>query len=558
MALRSGLARRVPDRGFQPPVEALVARWWAFLRVWIIAAGAQVCCSVACGLRLACKKLSCGVRFRAVPSVRAISRPSICVKLATTDLIILIGYLTAMVAFGVWMGRRQNTAADFMVGGRDFPWWVILFSIVATETSTVSFLSVPGIAWGSDWTFLQLPLGYIVGRLVVVSLLMPRFFRGQVFTAYEVLNERFGGWVRCVASLLFVVTRTLGDGLRLFLSAIVLWKVVGIEMEYAVVCLGLATIFYTFTGGMRAVLWTDAVQFLVYMTGAGIALLVLLNQIDGGIAQVFELANAADKLKTIDSSFDLVTPYLFWTGLFGGAVFAIGTHGVDQMMVQRYLCARNQRDASLALGLSGPVVLLQFAFFLLIGTALYAFYLQNPPAVPFGSGDGDKVFASFMVDHLPVGVLGIVLGAVFSAAMSTLSSSLNSSATALVNDVYMPSDRAGVDDAARLKAAKICTVLFGVAQILVGIGGRYLDDSVIGSVLGIQSFTTGIILGVFFLGIFTRRVDQRAALLGLLAGLLVMSGVKFGTDLAWPWFALVGSTTTFLFGVLASLVLPRR
>lgn len=461
-----------------------------------------------------------------------------------------------MVAFGVWMGRRQHSAADFMVGGRDFPWWVILFSIVATETSTVSFLSVPGIAWGSDLTFLQLPIGYIVGRLVVVSLLMPRFFRGQIFTAYEVLHERFGGWVQRSASLLFIVTRTLGDGLRLFLSAIVLWKVVGIEMEYAVVCLGGATILYTFTGGMRAVLWTDAVQFLVYMSGAAIAMVVLLGQIDPVIA-VLDLAKVEDKLNFLDFRFDLVTPYLFWTGLFGGAVFAVGTHGVDQMMVQRYLCARNQRDASLALALSGPVVFLQFAFFLLIGTALYAFYLQNPPDPAFGAGDGDKVFASFIVDHLPVGVLGVVLGAVFSAAMSTLSSSLNSAATALVNDIYMPKQRTDVDDAARLRAVKMFTIFFGVAQIVVGIGGRYLDQSVIGSVLGIQSFTTGIILGVFFLGIFTRRVDQRAALVGLVAGLLIMTGVKFWTDLAWPWYALFGSSATFLFGILAALFQPR-
>ncbi len=479
-------------------------------------------------------------------------------KLTTPDLVILVGYLAAMVAFGVWMGRRQRSAAEFMVGGRDFPWWVILFSIVATETSTVSFLSVPGIAWGSDLTFLQLPLGYILGRLVVVGLLLPRFFRGQVFTAYQILQERFGGSVRKVSSLLFIVTRTLGDGLRLFLSAIVLWKVVGIDMNLAVVCLGVATIFYTFVGGMRAVLWTDAVQFVVYMSGAAIALWVLLGEIDGGLSAVSEVAVAEGKWQIFDFRFDLETTYLFWTGLIGGAVFAVGTHGVDQMMVQRYLCARNQRDAGLALSLSGVVVLLQFAFFLLIGTALYVFYSQHPPDPLFGPRDGDKVFASFIVDYLPVGVLGIVLGAVFSAAMSTLSSSLNSAATALVQDIYMPPERPGVDDGDRLRAVKGFTVMFGVAQIVVGIAGKYLDDSVIGSVLGIQGFTTGIILGVFFLGIFTRRVDQRAALVGLLGGLLLMTGLKFGTSLAWPWFALVGSTATLILGLLASLILGSK
>ena len=453
------------------------------------------------------------------------------VKLSVPDLVILVGYLTAMVAFGVWMGRRQKTAADFMVGGRDFPWWVILFSIVATETSTVTFLSVPGVAWSGNLAFLQLPIGYVIGRLIVVGLLLPRYFRGEMFTAYEVLHRRFGGGVKRVASLLFIVTRTLGDGLRLYLSAFVLQKVVGIDINDAVVCLGVATILYTFTGGMRAVLWTDAVQFIVYMLGAGVALWILLGEIDGGWTTVREIAEPLGKLDVFDFSFDLTTTFLFWTGLVGGAVFAVGTHGVDQMLVQRYLCARNQKEASLALGLSGPVVLLQFAFFLVIGTALYAFYWQQGDT-EFGrqlhaevaAGDpitnGDQVFATFIVDMLPTGVLGIVLGAVFSAAMSTLSSSLNSASTALVNDIYMPAEREDVDDAARLRAAKMFTVVFGIAQIIVGIGGQWVDRSIVGSVLAIQSFTTGIILGVFLPGdlhqadrraVGAHRLDRRAA-----------------------------------------------
>jgi SSS family transporter len=467
------------------------------------------------------------------------------------DLTILLVYLAGMVALGLYLGRRQKTASDFMVGGRDCPWWVILCSIVATETSTITFLAIPGIGWSSDLTFLQLPLGYIIGRLIVVGLLLPRYFSKQMFTAYEVLDQRFGGRVKQVASLLFIITRTLGDGLRLYLGAIVLQKVAGIPLNYAIISLGLATILYTFVGGMRAVLWTDFIQFLVYMLGAGVAFAVILHGIDGGWQSVVELAATDHKLRLFNGSFNLTDNYLLWTGLIGGSVFAIATHGVDQMMVQRYLSARNQRDAGLALGLSGPVVFIQFAFFLVIGTALFAFYAQHPPSTELTI---NEVFATFIVGNLPVGILGIVLGALFSAAMSTLSSSLNSAATALVNDITMPATRCDVSDKDRLRAAKTLTIVFGLAQIIVGLSGDTLGGSVVDAVLAIQGFTTGIILGVFLLGIFARKVDHLSALTGLIGGLTWMTCIVFGTTLAWPWFVLVGSSVTFLLGVFAQRV----
>jgi solute:Na+ symporter, SSS family len=468
------------------------------------------------------------------------------------DLTILVLYLAGMVGLGLYLGRHHKTASDFMLGGRTCPWWVILCSIVATETSTITFLAIPGLGWKSDLTFLQLPLGYILGRLIVVVLLLPRYFKGTLYTAYEVLDTRFGGHVKQVASLLFIVTRTLGDGFRLYLGAIVLQKIAGIPLAYAVVGLGVATIAYTFVGGMRAVLWTDFIQFIVYMAGAGIAFFVILKGIDGGWGMVVRLAQTENKLRIINPGFDLTTNYLLWTGLIGGTVFAIATHGVDQMMVQRYLSARNQRDASLALALSGPVVFIQFAFFLVIGTALFAFYTQHPPTEAL---DVNEVFAAFIVNHLPVGVLGIVLGALFSAAMSTLSSSLNSAATALVNDIAMPASRQDVTDQDRLRLAKTLTIVFGVAQITVGLTGERLGGSVVSAVLSIQGFTTGIILGVFLLGMFTRQVSHCSALVGLVGGLGLMTVIAFYTALAWPWFVLVGSSATFIIGIVASRIL---
>ncbi len=459
------------------------------------------------------------------------------------DATLLCAYLLGMVVFGMWMGRGTRSSAEFMVGGRSLPWWAVLCSIVATETSTITFLSVPGLAYTGDLAFLQLPLGYILGRWIVSSILLPRYFSGELFTAYEVLDRHFGSIVKRVASLLFIITRTLGDGFRLFLGAIVLQHVADIDMNTAIIALGIATIIYTFAGGIRAVIWTDFIQFVVYMVGAAIAFGILINSIEGGWGAVTELAHAADgdKLRIFHFDFDLTGTYLFWAGLIGGGVLAIGTHGVDQLMVQRYLSARSQGEAALALRLSGFVVLLQFAFFLLIGTALYAYYIQSPPPEPFAKSD--RVFATFIVAKMPVGVLGIVLGALFSAAMSTLSSSLNSSATVLVNDILKTDG-----DRSRLRLAKWLTIAFGVAQIVVGISGQWLESSVIGSVLAIQSFTTGIILGVFALGLAKGKVGTDSALAGLVVGLIVMSAIKFGTPLAWPWFALVGSSVTFCAG----------
>lgn len=468
-------------------------------------------------------------------------------KIGSTDLALLLGYVIAIVLFGLWIGRRKKDITDYTVGGRDLPCWLVLFSIVATETSTVTFLSIPGFGYQHDLTWLQLPMGYVLGRLLVVGILLPRYFRGNLFTAYEVLEQRFGGATKRAASALFLITRNLADGLRLFLTALVLQKVAGIELAPAVACIGIATIVYTFFGGMKAVVWTDFVQFVVYMVGALIAFWLLVDGVPGGWEQVSAVASDAGKWRVFDFGFDLTNPYVFWAGLVGGAFLTLGTHGTDQMMVQRYLCARDQRSAGWALGLSGVVVLLQFALFLVIGVVLWVFY---EGAAAFDRND--EIFAAFIVNETPPVLRGLLLGAVFSAAMSTLSSSLNSSATTAVLDLYVPLAEPAADPARRLRMVRTMTIVFGVIQIGIGIAGQWTVDAVVNNVLAIAGFTTGIILGVFFLGVFTRHIGQRAALVALVAGLVGMTTIKFATDLAWPWFAFVGSLGTFCIGWIAS------
>ncbi len=467
------------------------------------------------------------------------------------DLTILVVYLLGVVALGLWIGRGTRSFSDYIVGGRDRPWWLILFSIVATETSTVTFLSIPAFAYSRDLTWLQIAFGFVAGRFLVAFVLLPRYFEGRLYTAYEVLERRFGGATKRAASALFILTRSLADGLRLFLSSIVLQEMTGIPLPWAAAAIGATTILYTFFGGIKAVLWTDLVQFVVYMGGAAIALALLLERLPGGVSQLLVLGGEAGKLKVFDLALDWSEAYGLWAGLLGGVFVTLGSHGVDQMLVQRYLCARSLADAKRAVWMSGIVVWLQFAFFLAVGVGLFAFYQLFPPEVAFERAD--RVFARFILDEMPAGVVGVLLGAIFAAAMSTLSSSLNSCAAAAANDLYP----AGAEGPRRLRLTRRLTVAFGLTQIAVAVGGQWLDASVVGSILGIASFTAGIVLGVFFLGLFTRRVGQRAALAGLLVGLAGMTWIFFATELAWPWFALFGSAGTFAVGLIASYAMPR-
>jgi SSS family transporter len=394
--------------------------------------------------------------------------------------------------------------------------------------------------------FLQLAFGYIIGRFAIVILFLPHYFRGELFTAYQVLHQRFGVATKQTASLMFLITRNLGDGLRLYLTAVVLMHVSGLDLSLCVLVMGITTIIYTFAGGMRSVVWTDCIQFGVYILGAVLAAWVILAGLPGGWKQLADFAAKHHKFRLLDFSFSLTENFTFWSGLVGGAFLTLGTHGTDQLMVQRYLAARSRKEAGRALGLSGLVVFAQFALFLLIGVGLACYY--DGLGITFAKND--EVFARFIVDRLPVGVVGVTLAAVFAAAMSTLSSSLNSSATVLVNDFYLPLFKEPPSPRNLLRASRGLTVVFGLIQVGVGIAGRHLRESVINNVLAIASFTTGLTLGLFFLGVFTRRVSQSAALLGLLGGATLLTIVWYATPLAWPWYAVVGSLTTVGIGLL--------
>lgn len=486
-------------------------------------------------------------------------------SLSDIDAAIVAVYLLAVLGFGLWVGRGQRNLNDYFLADRDLPWWAVLLSIVATETSTVTFLSIPGKAFSDgrlptdgNLTFLQIAIGYMAGRVLVATVLLPAFYLGTKFTAYEVLEKGVGRLTRQASSAVFIVTRTLADGLRLLLTALVLHTAVGLNVPLCIAVMGVVTMVYTVAGGVRSVVWNDCIQFAVYILGAIIAAIVLVYRIPGGLAELTAFAEQGNHLKFFDFDFSLIKPTItFWSGLIGGAFLTIATHGADQMMVQRYLAARSLGEARMAILASGVVVFAQFALFLLIGVGLACFYSLYPPEQAFATSD--QVFARFIVTQLPMGVVGVVLAAVFSAAISTLSGSLNSSATALVGDFYTLI-RTTAGDRELLWVGRASTLLFGVLQMLVALSAYYiaLDQTIVDQVLAIAGYTTSLILGLLTLSLFqpfgpmSHQARQTSALCGFAVGLVVITYVKFFTPISWTWYTLIGSSTTVIAAWIAA------
>jgi SSS family transporter len=473
--------------------------------------------------------------------------------LAAIDIAVIVLYVLGTTLVGVWFTRRQRDLRTYFVGDREVAWWLVLISIVTTETSAVTFLSVPGLSFDrdGDMTFLQLSLGYVVGRIVIAWLLLPQYFKGELFSAYQVLQRRFGPSVQRTASLLFLLTRTVADGLRLYLAGLLLHSCTQWDIEMSVLAMAGVTLAYTFLGGMKAVIWTDVVQFILKIGGALVAAAVILTQLPDGWHTFWQTADESGKLVVFDFDRSLTRPFTFWAGLIGGSFFTMASHGADQMMVQRYLCSRSLGQARTALVLSGFVILLQFTLFLLIGIGLFVLVRTGQMSPPPQTRN-DEVFGYFIVHNLPVGLVGLVIAAVLAAAMSTLASSLNSSAAATVTDFYRPL-RPGRDESHYLRVGRGMTVFWGLAQIAVGLAAVQFqkEGSVVNDVLLVAGFSTGMILGLFVLGSLRRAVQSWAALTGLLAGFVAVFAVwlppRFGyAGLAWPWYAPVGTLVTVL------------
>ncbi|MCU0454276.1 MAG: sodium:solute symporter [Bacteroidetes bacterium] len=468
------------------------------------------------------------------------------------DYAIVVAYLAGIAAFGIWQGGRQTTARDYFLGREAIPWWIVCFSIVAAETSALTFISIPGLAYLTDLGFLQVTFGYLLGRIVVAALFLPRYFAGELTTAYAFLGTRFGPTTRRTASVVFLFTRIAADGVRLFATAIPLKLILDVDYSIAIALLALVALAYTSIGGVRGVIWVDAIQMVIYLGGAIVAMLYLVGGHPEGWSGLSALAAEKGKFTLIHwGSLEgfFSQPYSLLAGLLGGAFLSMASHGTDQLIVQRVLATQSLSSGRKALVGSGVIIVVQFALFLVLGLLLYGHY-GGATVADLGLTRSDEIFPKFIIEGLPAGLSGIIIAGLLAAALSTLSGSMSSMASSVVMDLLKPAGR--VTDERALRVSRVMTIVFAV--VLVGSAGLFMNSSrtVVELALSIASFTYGGLLGTFLLGMLFKDPDQRTALIAFAAGIVGMVAVITMQLVAWTWYTLAGVTVTIGVGLLVA------
>lgn len=478
-------------------------------------------------------------------------------KFSLIDYVIVIVYLLGTVFAGLYTARKQKTTKDYFLGGKEMKWWAVGFSIVASETSTLTFISIPGLAYKSDMTFMQLIVGYFIGRLLVTIIFIPAYYKGDIVTAYDFLGQRFGQKLRKLTSSVFIVTRVLASGVRLFATAIPVHIITGLDYPTSIAIIGIFTLLYTYLGGIKAVVSMDVIQLFIYIGGAVAAMMVAIYALPNGISDVFYYAsaNGLDKFKVFNFDFGnsffqfLASPYTIFGGLLGGTFLTMASHGTDQLLVQRLLGCKNKKDSQKALMLDASLIVLQFAFFMFLGLCLYAYYQgADFKSLVFSTTglnlvSSDEIFPKFIVENLPSGISGFVIAGILASAMGTLSSAISSLASSTYLDLFanVKSDKFRSKE---IFWSKIFTLFWGV--VLIG-GAMLFRDStnpVVEIGLSIASFTYGGLLGAFFLGLFFKRVNQADAIWGFVLSIISMVFVIYFTKIAYTWYVIIGVIVT--------------
>lgn len=501
--------------------------------------------------------------------------------LTPLDIIVIVLYLVVVVTFGIRAAGSQQTTRDYFLGGRNLPWWAICFSIVATETSTLTVIGIPAVAFGGAMTFFQITFGYLAGRILVGWLLLPRYAEGELQSAYQFIGSRFGTRLQGLSSATFLVTRLLADGVRLFATAIpirVVALAAGFDLGYPaiIIGIGIVTAAYTYAGGLKSVVWMDVLQMTLYLVGGGFAIVVLLTGMPEG---AFDTLKEAGKLQVFNGTWSVVDiltqPYALFTAVVGGAIFSMASHGTDQLIVQRLLACRNLADSRKALVGSALFVMAQFALFLVLGSLLWVHY-GGLSAADLGLTRADEVYPKFILEGLPAGVSGLVLAGILAAAMSTLSSSLNALASSSMTDI-LGRRLASRSDQDRLKFSRAMTLGWTVVFIVFAIQFTNQQNPVVELGLSIASFTYGALLGAFLLGLWFTRVRESDAIIAFMVSVVSMVLIIFGlwhtadagwvfvfrpgpdeqaarnmVSLAWPWYTGVGTAITLAIGSLLS------
>ncbi len=467
------------------------------------------------------------------------------------DFAIVAAYLAGITLFGLRFRRRQGSLRDYFLADRNIPWWAIALSIVAAETSTLTIISIPGLAYDTNLAFLQVVFGYLLGRVIISFVLLPQYFRGDLYTAYQLIERRFGATLRSLTAGLFLFTRAAAEGVRVYAVSIVIAIALGTGEIASILIITVLTVIYTFEGGLAAVIWTDVVQTIIYVGGTVLGVFTILHLLPGGWTQVHNLA--ATKLTIFNFATNFWVPYTFWAGLIGGAFLTTASHGTDQLIVQRLLAARSQRQSVLALLSSGVAIVFQFALFLIVGVMLYAFY--RVPSKSFGKAD--FIYPSFIVHHMPHGISGLLIAAILAAAMSNLSAALNSLSSSSMIDFYLRR-HPEVDERRRVRLSRLATLFWAIVLFVLAVLSLHKVSRVVEVGLSIVSVAYGALLGVFLLGVLTRRANQPGAVIGMICGFGVELYIWLGTRVPWTWYVAIGTLVTFSVGFIASLFIRPR
>jgi SSS family transporter len=469
----------------------------------------------------------------------------------TFDYVIIVAFLISVALFGIFKGGKQKTIEDYFLGSKSVPWWAVCFSIVAAETSTLTFISIPGLAYLTNLNFLQVTFGYLIGRIIIANFFLPAYFKGELNTAYAFLENRFGKKTRSFSSIVFLFTRTAADGVRLFATAIPLKLMLNIDYPTAIVIIAAITLIYTVTGGVKGIIWVDVILMAIYLGGALLAgYFLLFKYLPDGFNSLIISAQANSKLEVFNFSFGsslgefFSKPYNFISSILGGAFLSMASHGTDQLIVQRLLSINNLKHAQKAIIGSGIIVIFQFIIFLLVGIALYAFYGNLEIR-------SDEIFPKFIIEKLPSPFSGIIIAGLFAAAMSTLAGSISSLSSSTMLDLYNPF-KPNRDKSKDLKISRLFTIFWAIMLIFAAIFFMNSPQAVVELALSIASFTYGGLLGTFLLGLINKHAKQEDALAGFTSGIFIMVAVISLKLVAWTWFTLIGVLATLLIGTLLS------
>lgn len=467
----------------------------------------------------------------------------------SADLIIVLIYLISVAIIGILSGGKQNSIKDYFLGAEKIPWLAVSFSIIAAETSTLTFISIPGLAYNSNFNFLQLTFGFLIGRIAVAYILLPKYYQGEISTVYTFLEKRFGKKIRTFASVVFLVTRVASDGVRLFAAAIPLYLLLNIEPIYAIIVISIIALIYTYTGGMKAIIYVDALQMTIYLGGAIFIIFYLINHIDTQIFSDTGLIN--QKLSVINFSFNknfsdfFQQPYTLLSGIIGGAFLSMASHGTDQLIVQRLLAIQNLRKSQLAIITSGIIIIFQFAIFLFIGFLLYAFYGEV-------NLKSDEILPTFIIKELPAGLSGFIIAGIFAAALSTLAGSINSLSSSTMIDLFLNNKKENLDENSKLFYSRIFTIFWTVFLIGSAVFFMNTNKAVVELALSISSFTFGGMLGTFLLGIFNKKASEKIALTSFVISIIVVSLFIIFKIVAWTWYVFIGVGTVLITGFFLS------